>query len=224
MSNEVKLDVFIDNSSWKAVQETLDTLTTKSPDEVKSWFVPTAYVSAYTQVYICCAPPGTFSPTENYVRAEYFRGKLIYQRLKMYMAERYEKVSLSIKSKKTPEEAFNCYMHAHLAFETNRKMIEKTFDYIQQQWINMVKRSSLSNRGKLLSIEKLLISLWLQLVVQPNLSLLLNGARTELRKIRELKLQETRVVDFAGFISSYSQDQELPQCATIYESLVGIFV
>lgn len=38
-----------------------------------------------------------------------------------------------------------------------------------------------------------------------------------------VKLQVSRVADFFNFISSYSQDQELPHCATINEDLVQIY-
>ena len=98
-------------------------------------------------------------------------------------------------------------------------MIEMTFHYIQHQWIDLV-NGRFDCRKEILSIEKLLVSFWLQLVIQPSLPRILNGAKTELKTIRELKLQESLVADFIAFMSSYSQDKELPQCATIYESLV----
>ena len=58
----------------------------------------------------------------------------------------------------------------------------------------MVTRSKLDCRGeKLLSIEKLLLSLWLQLVIQPNLSLILNGVKAELTSNRERKIQDLKL-------------------------------
>ena len=223
MSNEEKLNVFI-NKFWNPVQETLDNLTTKTPDEVKAWFGTETYVAAYTQVYMCCVAPVIVPPpSESDGRAEFFHGKLIYERLTMYMTRRFQEVSSNIESKKTSEEAFSSYMHAQLAFETYRKMIEKTFHYIQRHWIDLVSKSSFSYRRDILSIEKLLISLWLQLVVQPNLPIILNGAKIELTKTRQFKLQDNQVADFIGFISSYSQDQELPQCGTLNQSLAQFY-
>ena len=99
------------------------------------------------------------------------------------MTKRYKKISF-ITSESTPEEAFDCYMQ-DLAFETYRKLIEKMLQYIQHNCIDSV-RSKSRLWKKVLSIEKLLVSLWLQWVVEPNLPRILNGAKTELKKIREL--------------------------------------
>ena len=58
------------------------------------------------------------------------------------MTKRYKKISLNIKSERTPEEAFDCYMQAHLAFETYRKLIEKMFQFIQHNRIDSVRSKS----------------------------------------------------------------------------------
>ena len=63
----------------------------------------------------------------------------------------------------------------------------------------------------------------MELVIKPNLPYILNGIKTELEKIRELQLQEDRVADFFSFLSTYSQDQELSQCATLNEALAQLY-
>jgi hypothetical protein len=220
MGNEKKLDVF-KSKFWKPVQKTLDKLITKSPDEVKSWFLTETFSSAYAQVYMCCTAPAIApSPYESEISANFFTRKLTYECLKVYMTEHFQEVSLGIESQITLQETFNCYIQAHLDFEAYRKLIKMTFNCVQHQWIDVVNNGSFSFRREILSIEKLLVSLWLQFVIQPSLSRILKGAKTELKNIRKLKLHESRVADFISFIFSYSQDQELPQCAIICESLV----
>ena len=132
------------------------------------------------------------------------------------MTERYQEISFSIESKETQEEAFACFMQAYLAFETYRKQIEKIFLYIQLKF-------DLNRQNQMLSIEKLLVSLWLEIVIQPNLPRILIGVKAEVTKIRELDPQEKLIADFICFMSSYSQDPELPQCATICEYIVQFY-
>ena len=222
MSKKEALNVFR-NKFWKPIQETLDILTTKSPDEVKAWFVTERYLTAYTRVHACYFPSKDIVPplSRSEIRGELFNDYHIYECLKMYMTEHFQKVSLSIESKKTQETAFICFLEAHLAFQTYRKLIGNTFNYIQHEFDSASKSEIYCQ--KVLSIEKLLISLWSQLVILPNLPLILIGAKSKLREIRELKLQENRTVDFISFISSYSQDQELPLCAIISEYLAQIY-
>ena len=220
---KMRMDLNSLNKFWDPIEETLDNLTTKSPEEVKSWFVTETCVSAYSLVHISCVAPGIVPPPiKTRIKADYFHSRLIYECLKGYMTMRFKEVSLGIASKRTPEEAFDSYMQAHCAFETYRKLIEKMFHYIQHHWVDLVRGDS-RVRTKVLSIETLLVSLWLQLVVEPNLPLILNGAKNEVKTIRELKLQESRVADFINFVSSYSQDQELPLCAIFNEALVQLY-
>ena len=224
ISNEEKLIVFV-NKFWKPVQETLDILTSKGPDEVKAWFVTEVFVNAYTQIYMCCTAPVIGRPPSEFEgRAEFFYGKLIYERLALYMTKRLQKVSLRIELERTPEEAFDCYMQVYIAFETYCKIIEKIFIYIECHWIEMVNKR-LGSQKEILSIEKLLNSLWLQFVVQPNLPGILIGAKIELKKSRELKLNKSRVADFIGVISLYSpyQESSRSQCATFNEMLIQLY-
>ena len=219
MSNEEKLNVF-KSTFWKPVQDTLDDLITKTPDDVEWWLLSEAYSYAYNQVYRCgTAPAIVLPPNEPETPAEFINRKLTYECLKMYMTERFQEISLAIRSKKTSEEAFVCFLQAHLAFKTYSELIDNFFHYIKFQWINLVNNKS-DCRKKIQSIEKLLVSLWLQLVIQPNLPCILSGAKAELKIIRELKLRKSRAAHLIRFMSSYSQDKELPQCAAIYESLV----
>ena len=127
------------NKFWRPIRETLDKLTTKSPDEVKSWFVTETLLSAYSQVHIGCVAPEIipFLADSKVVSAEFFHSMLIYVCLNKYMTLRFKTISLGIESKSTAEEAFVCYMQAHLAFETYRKVIEKMFHYIQHHWVDL---------------------------------------------------------------------------------------
>lgn len=148
MSNEERLNVFR-NKFWKPVQETLDYLTTKSPDEVKAWLLTETYSSTYTQVYMCCTAPAIVPPPcESEIPAKFSNGELTYECLRIYMTKRFQKVSLGIESKNTQEKAFVCFLQAHKAFETYRRIIERNFHYIQYQWIDVVNNRSLSFRKK----------------------------------------------------------------------------
>ena len=218
--NTIRIDVHSINKFSKPIAETLTNLTTKTPDEVKLWFVPE---TSYSEVYISCVAPDIVPPPFNpKIKTKFFHSRLIYECLKGYMTMRFKKVSLGIELKRTPEEAFDCFMQAHCAFETYRKLIEKMFHYIQHHWVALVRRDS-SVRRKVLAIEKLLVSLWLHLVIRPNLPCILKGVKTEFEKIRERKLQENRYADFTSFISSYSKDKELPQCAYFNKMLVQLY-
>lgn len=223
MSNEEKLSVFI-NKFWNPVQETLDALTTKSPAEISEWFVPEKYVSAYTQVYMCCVAPVIIPPpSEPDARPEFFHGKLIYERLRDYMTKRFQDISVNIASQSDPYSSFNTYIAQHQAFETYRKFIEKTFHYIQRHWIELVNKTSSRAKHSVLPIEKILVSLWIDQILSPNLPRILEGARNELSLSRQAHTQDIKLPLLIDFVSLYSQAQELPNASTVCDKISSFY-
>jgi hypothetical protein len=188
---------------WKPIEEVLDSLLEKSPSESKDWFMKEHYVSTYTQVYLCCVSPVMSSSSSNNSRPEFFHGQQLYQRLKNYLSTKFGEISNIISKSTNSLSLFEKYIDKFEAFEISYPLIDITFNYVKRHWIDIVNRFK---NNEIIPIDKLIVEIWCERVVFPNLASLLEGFSVLLNESRigQTKYDE-KIIKFFSFIIQLSQ-------------------